>query len=58
MFQLQPDLLHPNLPDPPVGDGAMLPADGDEAVGGEDYRGGHSGHGQEQKDKTEGNDSF
>ena len=47
LFQLQPDLLHPDLPDPPGGDGALLPADGEEAVGGEDHWGGHSLHGKE-----------
>ena len=30
--QLQPDLLHPDVPDPPDGDGAVLPADGEEAL--------------------------
>ena len=54
MLQLQPDLLHPDLPDPPGGDGAVLPADGEEAVGGEDYRGGHSFLSQEQEDQAEG----
>ena len=55
LFQLQPDLLHPDLPDPPDGDGALLPADGEEALGGEDHWGGHSFLGKEQEDKTEGN---
>ena len=54
VFQLQPDLLHPDVPDPPGGDGAVLPADGEEAVGGEDYWGGHSFLGQEQEDQAEG----
>ena len=46
MFQLQPDLLHPDLPDPPGGDGAVLPADGEEAVKGEDHRRRHTQHGK------------
>ena len=41
-FQLQSDLLYPDLPDPLVGDVALLPADGEEAVGGEGHRRGHS----------------
>ena len=46
-LQLQPGLLHPDLPDPPGGDGAVLPADGEEAVGGEHYWGRHPQHGEE-----------
>ena len=54
-LQLQPGLLHPDWPDPPGRDGAVLPEDGEEAVGGEDHRGGHSFLGKEQEEKTEGN---
>ena len=42
MLQLQPDLLHPDLPDPPGGDGAVLPADGEEALGQSGHWGGDS----------------
>ena len=54
MLQLQPDLLHPDLPDSSGSDGAVLPADGEEALGGEDYWRGHSFLGQEQEDQAEG----
>ena len=50
LFQLQPCLLHPDLPDPPGGDGPVLPADGEEVMGGEDNRGGHTHLSQEQED--------
>ena len=46
-MHLQPDLLHPGLPDPPGDDGASLPADGDEALGGEDHWGGNFFLGQD-----------
>ena len=55
MFQLQFVLLHPDIHHPSGGYGHVLPADGEEVVGGADHWRRHAKLGQEQKKQTEGN---